>query len=293
SIKINGYCPAKLNVFENRETGYVKVNFPKTHVGHGMDLGRMTLSKSEQEEIAAKISQKIPFDQILNMQQQVSTVTQEDVDDQNLFMSVDPRQDDCIKLTTTKNTEMKKYCGKKKIEALKASLKRKFDEILEDVNNTEEYGVVEKALLPLKPILSSLKKQTVVSTSLVPVPQISPVNAITMSSTSFEFHNNVSRDLSSDDLDNDGFSHLSSYSANSTNSANPTSDTTNNSYQNSNILNDELSVNLYSKNTIDLLREWALTQKINHTALNALFPILNREDCGSCFKGLPKDARTF
>lgn len=66
SNKIDGHCPARLNVTVNKEDNRVKVKFTKTHVGHNLDVGRLTLSKFERGDIAAKIKNKIPFDEILN-----------------------------------------------------------------------------------------------------------------------------------------------------------------------------------------------------------------------------------
>lgn len=66
SNKINGHCPSKMYTTISFETGEVFVDFLPTHVGHSMDLGRIPLKKSDRDYIASQISQKIPFDEILN-----------------------------------------------------------------------------------------------------------------------------------------------------------------------------------------------------------------------------------
>lgn len=67
SNKINGHCPARLDVTVLNKSGCVSVKYIKTHVGHDMDLRRLTLTKKEKEQIADKIGQKMPFDEILNV----------------------------------------------------------------------------------------------------------------------------------------------------------------------------------------------------------------------------------
>lgn len=63
--KINGHCPAKMDVIHST-SGRVKVSFSKTHVGHHGELGRLRLSRTERDDIAAKVALKIPFDDILD-----------------------------------------------------------------------------------------------------------------------------------------------------------------------------------------------------------------------------------
>ena len=65
SNKINGYCPAKIELMI-LPSGELKVEFFKTHVGHQNDLGRMRLSKHERAEVSKSIQMKIPFDNILD-----------------------------------------------------------------------------------------------------------------------------------------------------------------------------------------------------------------------------------
>ncbi|XP_072399485.1 uncharacterized protein [Diabrotica undecimpunctata] len=65
SNKINGHCPAKMEVI-TLPTGEIKVEFFKTHVGHQNEVERMRLSKKEKDEVAKYIASKIPFDNILD-----------------------------------------------------------------------------------------------------------------------------------------------------------------------------------------------------------------------------------
>ncbi|GFT77231.1 uncharacterized protein TNCV_4239451 [Trichonephila clavipes] len=65
SNKINGNCPSKMKVYEDIESK-VTVEFTKTHVGHGIDLGRMKITREEKEEIAEKLENKIPVEAILD-----------------------------------------------------------------------------------------------------------------------------------------------------------------------------------------------------------------------------------
>ncbi|GFX44398.1 uncharacterized protein TNCV_1394191 [Trichonephila clavipes] len=65
SNKINGNCPSKMKVYEDIESK-VTVKFTKTHVGHGIDLGRMKITREEKEDIAKKLENKIPVEAILD-----------------------------------------------------------------------------------------------------------------------------------------------------------------------------------------------------------------------------------
>ena len=75
--KINGYCPAKMDVFINPSKG-IRVDFLKTHVGHKNDLGRLKLSQQEKEDLAKNIALGIPFDKILDTIR--SSVTNDEVE---------------------------------------------------------------------------------------------------------------------------------------------------------------------------------------------------------------------
>ncbi|GFT29356.1 uncharacterized protein TNCV_757151 [Trichonephila clavipes] len=65
SNKINGKCPSKMKVYEDIESK-VTVEFTKTHVGHGIDLGRMKITREEKEDTAKKLENKIPVEAILD-----------------------------------------------------------------------------------------------------------------------------------------------------------------------------------------------------------------------------------
>ncbi|GFY19405.1 hypothetical protein TNCV_4127921 [Trichonephila clavipes] len=47
---------------ESKET----VEFTKTHVGHGIDLGRMKITREEKEDRARKLENKIPVEAVLD-----------------------------------------------------------------------------------------------------------------------------------------------------------------------------------------------------------------------------------
>ncbi|KAJ8965735.1 hypothetical protein NQ314_003941, partial [Rhamnusium bicolor] len=64
--KIDGYCPSKIDATVINTTREVHVLFLRTHVGHTMDLGKIPLKKSDRKLLASKISQKVPFDEIIN-----------------------------------------------------------------------------------------------------------------------------------------------------------------------------------------------------------------------------------
>ncbi|KAG5889749.1 hypothetical protein JTB14_018971 [Gonioctena quinquepunctata] len=66
SNKIDGYCPSKIAATVFKTTGEVDVQFLRAHVGHTMDLEKIPLEKSDRNLLAFKISQKIPFDEIIN-----------------------------------------------------------------------------------------------------------------------------------------------------------------------------------------------------------------------------------
>ncbi|GFT25478.1 hypothetical protein NPIL_529361 [Nephila pilipes] len=55
SNKMNGNCPSNMKVCEDIEN-QVSVEFTKTHLGHGSDLGRMRITR---EEKARKLENKI------------------------------------------------------------------------------------------------------------------------------------------------------------------------------------------------------------------------------------------
>ncbi|GFT23972.1 uncharacterized protein NPIL_247391 [Nephila pilipes] len=65
SNKINGNCPSKMKVCEDNEN-QVYVEFIKTHLGHGKDLGRMQITREEKDELARKLEKKIPIETILD-----------------------------------------------------------------------------------------------------------------------------------------------------------------------------------------------------------------------------------
>ncbi|GFX45677.1 c2H2-type domain-containing protein [Trichonephila clavipes] len=62
SNKLIGKCPSKMKVYKDIESK-VTVEFTKTHVGHGIHLGRMKITR---EEIAEKLENKIPVKAILD-----------------------------------------------------------------------------------------------------------------------------------------------------------------------------------------------------------------------------------
>ncbi|GFT61042.1 uncharacterized protein NPIL_68151 [Nephila pilipes] len=59
SNKINGNCPSKMKVCEDIEN-HVCVEYIKTHLGHGKDLGRMQITREEKDKIGRKFQLK-PF----------------------------------------------------------------------------------------------------------------------------------------------------------------------------------------------------------------------------------------
>ncbi|GFW84570.1 hypothetical protein TNCV_457511 [Trichonephila clavipes] len=65
SIKINGNCPSKMKLYEDIESK-LTVEFTKTHVRQGIDLGRMKITREEKEGIAKKLENKIPVETILD-----------------------------------------------------------------------------------------------------------------------------------------------------------------------------------------------------------------------------------
>jgi hypothetical protein len=65
SIKIGGYCPAKITA-QFKMNGEVHVEYIKTHVGHHQDLTHLKLTKHDKDNLANKIKLKIPFRHILD-----------------------------------------------------------------------------------------------------------------------------------------------------------------------------------------------------------------------------------
>lgn len=66
SNKINGHCPAKLEVCHFKEKEEILVKFTKTHVGHTMEIQKINLDKEERIFIASKLANKVPNKKILN-----------------------------------------------------------------------------------------------------------------------------------------------------------------------------------------------------------------------------------
>lgn len=66
SHKINAYCPASIKLIKNQTDNLCQIEFIDKHVGHQMDLKHLHLKKIERHNLAQKISNKIPFDEILN-----------------------------------------------------------------------------------------------------------------------------------------------------------------------------------------------------------------------------------
>lgn len=65
SNKINGFCPASIKVHLTENRG-CKVFFVDKHVGHENELGHLWLTSKEREELANKMTLKIPFNTILD-----------------------------------------------------------------------------------------------------------------------------------------------------------------------------------------------------------------------------------
>uniref|UniRef100_A0A1B6KQD4 C2H2-type domain-containing protein n=1 Tax=Graphocephala atropunctata TaxID=36148 RepID=A0A1B6KQD4_9HEMI len=64
SNKINAHCPAKMDVDIGERI--VIVSYITTHLGHEMDVTRMTLDISDRAAIANKLAHRVPFEQILD-----------------------------------------------------------------------------------------------------------------------------------------------------------------------------------------------------------------------------------
>ncbi|XP_054287917.1 uncharacterized protein LOC129003643 [Macrosteles quadrilineatus] len=63
--KINYTCPARMNV-KRFSDGKCEVVFIKTHLGHSTDVAHVSLLEKDRASLAQKISEKIPFQAILN-----------------------------------------------------------------------------------------------------------------------------------------------------------------------------------------------------------------------------------
>ncbi|XP_014243986.1 uncharacterized protein LOC106663581 [Cimex lectularius] len=64
SNKIDGYCPAQLDVMTTESM--VVVKYVSTHVGHSLEINRLRLAQKDRDSLAQKISMNIPFDNILD-----------------------------------------------------------------------------------------------------------------------------------------------------------------------------------------------------------------------------------
>jgi len=66
SNKMNGYCPASINVIESKLTKRCTIKYNYNHIGHESEIGHLPLVKVTRNDIPSKISQHIPFEQILD-----------------------------------------------------------------------------------------------------------------------------------------------------------------------------------------------------------------------------------
>lgn len=66
TCKINSYCPAAMKLISSKLDSTCKAEYIDTTVGHNTNPGHINLFKLDQHKIAQKISNKIPFDEILD-----------------------------------------------------------------------------------------------------------------------------------------------------------------------------------------------------------------------------------
>lgn len=64
SNKINAHCPAKMEVDISEKL--VTVSYIDTHVGHDLDIFRLSLNPEDKAAIAKMLSMQVPFEEILN-----------------------------------------------------------------------------------------------------------------------------------------------------------------------------------------------------------------------------------
>jgi hypothetical protein len=84
---VKKYFLGRMDVTIYNTGGEVSAKCVKTHVAHQMDLGKIPLPKLERNELATKISQKIPFDDIINEIR--DTVTEEKMERMHLLTRKD------------------------------------------------------------------------------------------------------------------------------------------------------------------------------------------------------------
>lgn len=60
------YCPASINVKESKLTKKCTIKYNGNHIGHESEIWHLPLVKVTRNNIASKISQHIPFEQILD-----------------------------------------------------------------------------------------------------------------------------------------------------------------------------------------------------------------------------------
>lgn len=69
SMKIGGYCPAAITLFENKRTGHCKASYVSTHLGHNIcdeaELAHMYLTVKEKDQLADKIIEGVSYNRIL------------------------------------------------------------------------------------------------------------------------------------------------------------------------------------------------------------------------------------
>uniref|UniRef100_A0A146LRP1 C2H2-type domain-containing protein n=1 Tax=Lygus hesperus TaxID=30085 RepID=A0A146LRP1_LYGHE len=161
SIKVNGVCPASIKTVKNKVTGVICVTYVHTHVGHSQEVGRMNLSKSERAKIAGKLASGIPDDTISDSVRDTMKsdgvkrhhlTTRKDVWNVERSFNLRLTERGFIRGNDQKSVEVKlvqEESEQNQLNEKKMRIRKRFDELMEDVQNDKHAEILWKALLPI------------------------------------------------------------------------------------------------------------------------------------------------
>ena len=66
TAKLNAYCTAAIVLTNSNQDPYLQANICSTHHGHSVSVGHLRLQPQDRYNIAAKLSQGVTFDRILD-----------------------------------------------------------------------------------------------------------------------------------------------------------------------------------------------------------------------------------
>lgn len=171
SYKINGYCPASINVTISKLTKKCAIKFNGNHVGHENKLGYSFLDKDKftKNDKASKISQYIPFVQILD-EIQDNIISDNHLKGTHLLskkdlcnIEIDKELDTTKCLKDTETTIIVSQLNNEKIsnqsifQIEKEKFKLHFEKMFNKISNMEELKILKECFSVAIPTLIALQ----------------------------------------------------------------------------------------------------------------------------------------